>query len=473
MALLAVLVGGPQPAQAAFEIGKNFTGSSTASTEFGSFPPDTMGAVGPNHFVELLNGRYAVYNKTTGALVQGKTQNNFWRDAGLTIGSTFPARSFDPRIVYDKSSGHWFASAAADFESVNSRILVGVSNTSDPTQGWRAFDFDVDASNLREADFDTLGVNQNGVYVAANLFTVDPDSPLDTQVAVLALNKANLIAGAPTGTLFNNIDGFGTGFSPQPVVDYDTGSNPELLYSVFNNDAFLKRAQIVGPGEGNALSVESGFLDLPPFAEAGMAHQPGSDDSIDAGDTRFSSSLVKQNGKIWGVHTVKNGDHAALNWFRLDAGSGDLEEEGIIGDSTNDYYYGSIAVNPVGFVVVGYTRSSDTEFASSYGSTGLFNGTATLFDTPLLLKAGTVAYDQKGTGTENRWGDYSATWVDPINPARFWTIQEWASGPKQWSTQITELIDPVLDAEMVPEPASLALLAVGVLPLLRRRRVPA
>ncbi|HXD40094.1 MAG TPA: hypothetical protein VN649_06000, partial [Ramlibacter sp.] len=38
-----------------------------------------------------------------------------------------------------------------------------------------------------------------------------------------------------------------------------------------------------------------------------------------------------------------------------------------------------------------------------------------------------------------RWGDYSATVVDPRHPLRFWTFQEWPSAQDVWSTQITEL----------------------------------
>src|SRR5712692_5409431 len=97
-ALLAVLAGAPKPAQAAFSVTQNFTGSSINDSEFADIPPDTMGAIGPNDFVELLNGRYAVYDRT-GTLVQGLTQDNFWRAAGLTIPSGFAASAFDPRVV--------------------------------------------------------------------------------------------------------------------------------------------------------------------------------------------------------------------------------------------------------------------------------------------------------------------------------------------------------------------------------------
>src|SRR5947209_19472228 len=112
-ALMAVLAGDPTPAPAAFRIGQNFTGSSQADAEFGAIPPDTMGAAGPKQFVELLNGLYAVYDKATGALLEAKTQNDFWRDAGIPLGRQFEEGSFDPRIVFDPGSSHWFASALA------------------------------------------------------------------------------------------------------------------------------------------------------------------------------------------------------------------------------------------------------------------------------------------------------------------------------------------------------------------------
>lgn len=53
----------------------------------------------------------------------------------------------------------------------------------------------------------------------------------------------------------------------------------------------------------------------------------------------------------------------------------------------------------------------------------------------------------------NRWGDYSATALDPRDGQRFWTIQQWASAPDIWSTQLTEI-------RLVPAPTAITAASV-------------
>jgi hypothetical protein len=61
--------------------------------------PDTMGAVGPNHYVEMIMDRVRIYSKSTGLLISGQ-------DIGLAefFGVTLPqgvATMIDPDITYD------------------------------------------------------------------------------------------------------------------------------------------------------------------------------------------------------------------------------------------------------------------------------------------------------------------------------------------------------------------------------------
>ena len=90
-------------------LGANFSGSDSALAG-GVFPPDSDGAIGPGHFVELVNGVYRVYDET-GAVVQQSSDAEFWAAAGV------PFSPFDPRVIYDPDSGRWFA-AALNFAGV-------------------------------------------------------------------------------------------------------------------------------------------------------------------------------------------------------------------------------------------------------------------------------------------------------------------------------------------------------------------
>lgn len=423
----------PAMAHGQWVIGTNFTGS-TYGVQSSFFPPDTMGAIGPNHFVETLNGSFRVYDRT-GTPLLSKSLDQFWKDATGTQPNWF---SFDPRILYDASTSRWFASALDNAGVSNNAILLAVSTSADPTGAWTGFRIDSDpVTKGHWADFDTLGMNGQGIYISVNAFKT---SAASNGITIAAFNKASLIGGSLSGTVFFNNNPNDTGYSVQPIVDTTGGGTPQNLYSAYNAPAGkFKLSTITGPNEGNSLNVSGGLINVTPYNDPPLAAQNGGPNNIEAGDTRLGSNLVRVGGNVWGVETVASGGRSALRWFRIDPNTNTIAEEGIIGDATHDYYEGSIAVNSAGDVVIGYTRSGDTEYASSYASTGFFNGVSTSFDAPMLLKAGVASYDVRGNG-RNRWGDYSATMVDPTNPAHFWTIQEWASAQNVWSTQITELV---------------------------------
>src|SRR5205807_2404123 len=101
-------------------------------------PPDTMGAIGPNHIVELINGRFRVFDRS-GNAIGGATSslNTFWTNAGVATAS-----SFDPRILYDSANDRWFAASADNGGLATSRFLVAVSNTNNPTGAWSGFTID-------------------------------------------------------------------------------------------------------------------------------------------------------------------------------------------------------------------------------------------------------------------------------------------------------------------------------------------
>ncbi len=441
-------------------LGLNFT-SSTRQIDSFFIPPDTMGAVGSEHIVELINGRYSVYDKSTGQKVQTSTLSQFWTDAGVNRFDVF-----DPRIVYDPFSERWFAVSAADRRSSESSFLLAASKTNDPTQGWNAFAIDGDSTNQRWVDYPSIGFNKDGVYLSANMFPITSGGIRTTFVAV---PKNDLLGATPTvarTTKFENNFTSDTGFTVQPVVDLDDTELPAAIFSSFNTfSGSFKRSNITGDIISPSLDTSGGLVSVTPFSSRFSAEQPGDKQNLEiANGSVFHANLVLQNDSFWGVHTVNDGTgRAAMRWFQIDADTNQLQQEGLISDPNLDFYYGSIAVNEFDDVAIGFSGSGENQFVSSYAALAQTVGGVTTFDTPLLLKEGVADYEVTfGTG-RNRWGDYSATVIDPSDPLTFWTFQEFVSAEDIWSTQITELkIDR--DIASVPEPTSiLGLLTLGIL----------
>ncbi len=453
-----------------FTIGVNFTGSNYNNSGF--IPPDTMGAVGPNHVVELLNGRYAVYNKS-GSFIQGSTLDQFWVSAGVTPAGSF---SFDPRVVYDKYSGRWFAVAVDNGGGANN-VLVAVSGSNDPTAGWTGFAIDSDSDDTHWADFPTLGLNQDVVVVTANMFAIVSGS---SAVTTLVLPKSDLTAGTPTvanATIFEETAPNNTGFTLQPAYDQDNGNLPLPLLSSFNKPAgFLKTSSITGTAISPGLDTIGGFIGVTARSSPLDIDQPGPKVDIDASNNRFSGNVVMQhitgrsNPSLWGVQGVDIGGRAAIEWYEIDAVTNAILQSGTISDTSLAFNYPSIAVNDFGDVVIGFSGGDPSTYMSTYVAVGQTNGGVTTLSAPQQTKAGVADYQRLDTSGRNRWGDYSATVIDPSNELHFWTFQEFVSATDIWAIQITEIIissntAPVANADSysTDEDMTLTITASGVL----------
>jgi hypothetical protein len=186
------------PAAVTVTLGRNFTGSSYEANSQ-SIPADANGVVGPNHFMEFINGTVAVYNKSAGASVQRKSNAAFWADAGLIISSD--AATTDPRVIYDPASQRWFATQidfdanATDPTSEANNFLLAVSLTASPTGPWKGFKFQSDPDNGFFADFPTLGLDTNAVYISGDFYSA---GEVPEGAGLVSIPKADLVGVTPT-----------------------------------------------------------------------------------------------------------------------------------------------------------------------------------------------------------------------------------------------------------------------------------
>jgi hypothetical protein len=82
-------------------------------TDTGWLPPDTDGAVGPNHLVIAVNGGWKVQRRT-GATLLNQTLGDFWAglwDPNNMAGGSACEAPFDPRVLYDPGTNRWITVA--------------------------------------------------------------------------------------------------------------------------------------------------------------------------------------------------------------------------------------------------------------------------------------------------------------------------------------------------------------------------
>jgi len=462
-------------------------------------PPDSNGAAGPNDYVEYINGAVAIYGKN-GTPVSQISDTTFWTNAGINP-AIISAGLSDPRTIYDPASGHFFA-VQITTDTTGNKVLVARSNSSDPTGGWKAVQF---TGNAQFADFPTLGLDANGVYVGTNNFTSNTGT--FTGVSLFSIPKSDLLASTPTlanMTSKENLDSFGTptttgrGGTLQPAVDLSgasgailsTDAHPLSDQPALSTFGTIYRATLSGTGgPGASLSPTTKISGLSDGSPA-PARQPDGTAVIDAGINDFSAHVAQVGNLIFSARTISDNHDPALathdyiDWTILNATTNTVVHEGMISDPHFDYYYPSIAANSNGNILLAFNRSGGplsgaAGSVSAYAQACQLSGGSTVqCGNPFLLKQGSGNYHLElelgliPPGPE-RWGDYSATGRDPINTANFWTVQEVAVPDttgiltgSMWGTEITE----IGFVGVVPEPSTLALMSLGLLGLAARRR---
>lgn len=414
-------------------------------------PPDMGAAVGDGYVMQALNNGVNFYT-TSGARVGSSISlDQFWTNAGLgsAIGTTHTS---DPRVVYDPASARWFASSVST-QAYSNNILLAVSKTSDPTQGFTGVSI---TSPGDFADYPTLGVNGAAVTVGINNFS--SSTGFSTGTSLYSVPKASLIAATPsvTGyTSFHDSSNLGNN-TPQPVTNATgAGTTTTVLSDNFNANGLTISTVSGANGPGASLAItgsDSSWIGTLPTAPT----QPGGT-SYDPGDNRLSATY-QVGDSIYFANNISSGGSDKVQWGILDSLTNTLLDSGTIGVAGLDLTYPSISANANGTFVIGFNGSgSTTNISSYYAVCSAQTGTC---GSPSLAYAGLASNYNLAPGGANRWGDYSTTVLDPTNPENFWLFQEMPLN-YGWGTSITEI--GTGSGTAVPEPPTLALFLAGMI----------
>ena len=409
-----------------------------------SYPPDTQGAVGTNFVVTMLNTQVRFLTRS-GVAINTMSLAQFW--SSTNIGSF--TQVFDSRIVYDPYNNRWIACAGVDPSSSNAGILIAVSRTSNPTNtgdaGWNMRRVKADSTSQRWADYPMLGFNKDWIVVSANLWFTPTYGSAFSRSQFYVFNKTNLYTGSfANPTLLSSTNNPGNEF---PAITYDNSlSTLYILQDVngnFQGNGFMRVLSITGAIGSEVLNnagtsatyllTPSTWSDLQPNNGADFAPQSGLSVKVQNNSSVVGSAIYR-NGYLWLAHTVflpaGAPTHSAIQWWQIVPDLG-IAQLGRIEDTTGSNYYAfpTMAVNRFNDVLIGFSRYSSNQYVSANYAFRAFSDPLNTMQTERAFKAGEDSYwkQQSGTPARNRWGDYSATCVDPLNDGDFWTLQEYST----------------------------------------------
>jgi hypothetical protein len=427
-------------------VGTGFSGPQGAF-ELHFAPPDTVGAVGDTQYVQVVNDGFAIFDKTTKAVVYGPAPTNtLWTGFG---GQCEDDNDGDAVVVYDKAANRWvmsqFAVGATPYLE-----CVAVSKTSDATGGWWRYSFSYGSVF---PDYPKMGVWPDAYYVTFNMFTGNSFSGSK----LCAYDRSQMLGGAAAtqqcvqlsssfgGVLPSDLDGATPPPAGAPNYMLNFGSNSLNLWKFHVDWATPANTSLSGPTN---LSVEA----FTPACDGGACvPQSGTNQKLDSLADRMMNRLAYRNfgdheslvdSQSVTVGTTKKNPYTGVRWYeiRSPATSPTVFQQSTFSPDESYRWMPSIAMDGDGNVALGYSVSSGSMSPA-------IRYTGRLRDDPAnTLQAEASIIEGGGSQTTglDRWGDYSAMTIDPVDDCTFWYTTEYlkANGTFNWSTRIASIRFP-------------------------------
>jgi hypothetical protein len=421
-------------------VGNGFTGPQGTFT-VSSAPSDSNGAVGSTQYVQWVNSSFAVFNKSTGAVVYGPAAGNtLWTGFG---GQCELQNDGDPVVQYDKAANRWVLTQFAVNGGVGNYFqCVAVSVTSDATGSYYRYAFPMPNFN----DYPKLGVWPDAYYASFNMFSGSTGAFVGGRAC--AFDRSKMLAGtAATAVCFQLSSAYG-GLLPSDL-DGSTappaGSPNYFLSLGTTSSLYLWKFHVDFTTPSNSTFTGPTSIPVSAYSTAcgggTCIPQPGTTQQLDSLGDRLMHRLAYRNfgdhEAVVANHSVVAGSGSGVRWYELrnpGAAAPTVYQQGTYAPDSTSRWMGSIGMDRVGNIAVGYSASSSSLFPSV-----LYTGRL-IADTQGTLESENTIIGGGGsqTGGLNRWGDYTALTVDPVDDCTFWYTDQYlkSTGSFNWSTRI-------------------------------------
>lgn len=470
--------------------GTNFEGLSNQDN-FNIFggrvnPPDPVGDVGPNNYVEMTNLTFAIFDKQGNKLLGPVDTGTLW-DGFPVPDCTDP--SGDPVVLYDQFADRWllsqFTTRGLDDPSLPFYDCVAISATPDPTGAYYRYAFQTQADSV-DGGYFFPDYPKYSVWKDSYVLTTRDFGLIDRYgVSVYALEKNKMVNGqakaravqffleadvTPSGTVPLNLVGDGLlpadvdgktkpkNDAPAPIIGtQDDGAgyggtidalNIWELNVLWNSkpDASLTfKAQLPVASFDSVFPCAPTSRDCLP--EPGIVN-PAQYLDILSYRQRPTYRLAYRNFGTYESYVTNQSVEAApgvagVRWYEIRRTNGaySVNQQGTYAPSDGVHrWMGSAAMDKKGDIALGYSVVNGTSVFPGIRYTGRLKGDPL---GQMTLGEGTII---NGSGvqttTNSRWGDYTSLNIDPVDDCTFWYVNEYytaagqASSTAGWQTRI-------------------------------------
>ena len=451
-------------------------------------PPDASVAASADHVVTVVNTSIAGYLKDGTPTIRESFQAFF--------GTLEPSGTlFDPRVRFSEFDGRFvvvileLTDDGAGAPTNRSNLLVAVSAGDDPRAGWTFSRIDLRTtvqSTVYWADYPAIAVDEEALYVTANLFAFGTGEYGGSRLWVVPLQDV-AVGGTIVPTAidpFAAADVPGLSSTLQVAAPIDASGGPEIWlveYSGLNDGQYeyvglFRLVMTAGSPDFELAFLELGDIDAVDRALPG-APQPASAAELATGDRR-ALDAARRGGRLAGTFTVRppvgaDEGQATAAWFEADVSnpiSPSLAAFGTIG--ANEVSVGAHSFFPAvglasdGSLAIGFSASAPDAYAGAYVAIRGPLGAVGTISEPVALQSGDGPYLRTFGGDLNRWGDYSGLAPDPSNDGSFWVFNQYAGMPGnpmgaedgQWGTRIGRVVAGIpIPVNRAPEAEDLEL----------------
>jgi hypothetical protein len=439
-------------------------------------PPDVNGRIGATQYVQWNNISFAVFNKTTGALLYGPAAGNTLFQA---LGGVCASHNDgDPVVAYDILAGRWVLSQfVVGATPALSHQCIAISQTEDATGAYYLYDFVTDTTNF--VDYPHIGVWPDGYYMTSHVFNAAGDAQVAGRVNVFEREK--MIAGLTARQIAKDL----ITYKVAGVTGIQYGMLPSDLDSLTPPPAG-EAAFVIGPHPrttntlaSTRVAVTWGTTPTITLTETTIATglvSPTCVNNTAAQDNRdcvpqpspavgadyldniefhlmyrlayrnFGGSPIQESLVASGPHTGSTSTpaHGAVRWWEFRNAGSSTTTPTVFQAATYDpdtayRWLSSIAMDKDHNIALGYSKSSTSIKPGIYMTGRLAADTINTMGAETTVQAGLgVQLSSGGFFAGNRWGDYSAMTLDPIDQCTFWYTNEYlaSNGEDNWATKI-------------------------------------